>query len=32
MKWKLVDFPKLIEGMHGVEVKGRKMDWNRPCI
>jgi hypothetical protein len=26
MKWKLVDFPKLIEGMHVVEAKGRKMD------
>jgi hypothetical protein len=18
--------------MHGIEAKGRKMDWNRPCI
>jgi hypothetical protein len=23
---------RIIKGMHGVEAKGRKMDWNRRCI
>jgi hypothetical protein len=23
---------KVIKRMHGAEAKGRKMDWNKPCI